>query len=100
MTDRHGCEEFILIGCECEKHHGMHMNIEHLVIKFIKDDGTTAKAGEMGNIVVTDLMNFAMPFVRYKVEDVGMPLDRTCSCGLGLPLMDKIAGRVANFLVS
>ena len=89
VTDRYGCEEVSLIGCECEKHHGMHMNIEHLVIEFIKDDGTTAKAGEPGNIVVTDLMNFAMPFVRYKVEDVGVPMDTMCSCGRGLPLMGK-----------
>lgn len=100
VTDRYGCEEVSLIGCECEKHDGMHMNIEHLVIEFIKDDGTTAKAGEAGNIVITDLMNFAMPFIRYKVEDVGTPMDTVCSCGRGLPLMRNITGRVADFLVT
>jgi phenylacetate-CoA ligase len=100
VTDRYGCEEVSLIGCECEKHNGMHMNIEHLVIEFIKDDGTIAQAGETGNIVVTDLMNFAMPFIRYKVEDVGVPMDTMCSCGRGLPLMGKVAGRVADFLVN
>ena len=99
VTDRYGCEEVSLIGCECEKHHGMHMNIEHLVIEFIKDDGTTAQAGEPGNIVVTDLMNFAMPFIRYKIEDVGVPIDTVCSCGRGLPLMGKVTGRVADFLM-
>ena len=99
VSDRYGCEEVSLIGCECEMHDGMHMNIEHLVIEFIKDDGTVAQAGEPGNIVVTDLMNFAMPFVRYQVEDVGVPLDRTCTCGRGLPLMGPVAGRVADFLV-
>lgn len=99
VTDRYGCEEVSLIGCECEKHSGMHMNIEHLVIEFIKNDGTVAQPGEPGNIVVTDLMNYAMPFVRYKVEDVGIPMDRMCSCGRGLPLMGKVAGRVADFLI-
>jgi phenylacetate-CoA ligase len=100
VTDRYGCEEVSLIGSECEMHDGMHMNIEHLVIEFLKDDGTPAKSGEPGNIVVTDLLNKAMPFVRYQVEDVGVPLNRTCSCGRGLPLMGKVAGRVADFLVS
>ena len=100
VTDRYGCEEVSLIGCECEQHNGMHMNIEHLVIEFIKDDGTCAKAGEPGNIVVTDLMNFAMPFIRYKVEDVGVPMDTMCSCGRGLPLMGKVVGRVADFLLN
>jgi len=99
VTDRYGCEEVSLIGCECEVHDGMHMNIEHLIIEFIKDDGSPASPGEIGNIVVTDLMNRAMPFVRYKVEDVGIPLDEICSCGRGLPLMGKVAGRVADFLL-
>jgi len=99
VTDRYGCEEVSLIGCECEVHDGMHINIEHLVIEFIKDDGSPASSGEPGNIVVTDLMNRAMPFVRYKVEDVGISRDEICSCGRGLPLMGKVAGRVADFLL-
>lgn len=99
VTDRYGCEEVSLIASECDKHEGMHMNIEHLVIEFIKADGSYAEPGEPGLIVVTDLMNKAMPFVRYKVEDVGVPLGGSCSCGRGLPLMEKIAGRVADFLI-
>ncbi|WP_419663480.1 putative adenylyltransferase [Desulfosarcina variabilis str. Montpellier] len=99
VTDRYGCEEVSLIGCECEHHDGMHMNIEHLIIEFIKEDGSIATAGEPGQIVVTDLMNKAMPFIRYKVEDIGVPLDRKCSCGRGLPLMKNVVGRVADFLV-
>jgi phenylacetate-CoA ligase len=99
VTDRYGCEEVSLIGCECERHDGMHMNVEHLVIEFIKEDGTAAVPGEPGHIVVTDLMNRAMPFIRYRVEDIGVPLDRKCPCGRGLPLMGKVAGRVADFLV-
>ena len=99
VTDRYGCEEVSLIGCECEKHKGMHLNIEHLFIEFIKDDGCHAESGEEGNIIITDLMNKAMPFIRYKVEDVGVPLNKECPCGRGLPLMDKVTGRVADFLI-
>ena len=99
VTDRYGCEEVSLIGCECEEHEGMHMNIEHLVIEFINDDGSDSLPDEPGKIVVTDLMNYAMPFVRYNVEDVGIPVDRACSCGRGLPLMGKVAGRIADFLL-
>jgi len=55
--------------------------------------------GEEGHIVVTDLMNRAMPFIRYKVEDVGIPTDRVCPCGRGLPLMERVSGRVADFLI-
>ncbi len=99
VTDRYGCEEVSLIASECERHEGMHLNIEHLYIEFVRDDGSPAASGEPGAIVVTDLMNRAMPFIRYRVEDVGVPTDRKCSCGRGLPLMESVTGRVADFLV-
>lgn len=99
VFDRYGCEEVSLIGAECEQHQGMHLNIEHLFVEFLKEDGSPASAGEPGRIIVTDLMNYAMPFVRYQVEDVGVPSDRTCACGRGLPLMEEVVGRVADFLI-
>lgn len=99
VTNRYGCEEVGLIACECEKHDGMHLNTDHLYIEFIKEDGMPAKAGEEGAIVITDLINHGMPFIRYRIEDVGVPTDRKCPCGRGLPLIEKVAGRVADFLV-
>src|SRR5207253_7378470 len=39
-----------------------------------------------------------MPFIRYRIEDVGVPSDRRCSCGRGLPLMERVTGRVADYL--
>ena len=99
VTDRYGCEEVSLIGCECEVHHGMHLNIEHLFIEFLREDGSWANPGEPGRIIVTDLMNKAMPLIRYQVEDVGVPSSRECPCGRGLPLMEHVVGRMADFLL-
>jgi phenylacetate-CoA ligase len=99
VTNRYGCEETGLIACECEKNEGLHLNIDHLYIEFLKDDGTQAMAGEEGKIVVTELFNRGMPLIRYRVEDVGVPTDRRCSCGRGLPLMKNVSGRTADFLL-
>lgn len=99
VTDRYGCEEVGLIACECERHQGMHLNIDHVYVEFLKDDGQQAGLGEEGRIVVTDLLNHGMPLIRYRVEDVGIPTDRACPCGRGLPIMEGVAGRVADFLV-
>ena len=99
VFDRYGCEEVSLIASECEEHHGMHLNIEHLYIEFIKDDGSYANPGEPGKIIVTDLMNHAMPFLRYQVEDIGVPIQGSCPCGRGLPLMKEVIGRTADFLI-
>lgn len=98
VNDRYGSEEVALIACECEQHQGMHLNIEHLFIEFLKPDGTDAQPGEEGAIVITDLLNHAMPFIRYRIEDVGVPSGRTCGCGRGLPLMERVTGRVADYL--
>jgi phenylacetate-CoA ligase len=99
VFDRYGCEEVSLIASECERHEGMHINIDHLYVEFLRDDGRYAGPGETGKIIVTDLTNRAMPFIRYQVEDVGVPSDKVCSCGRGLPLMESVTGRLADFLI-
>lgn len=98
VTDRYGCEEVGLIACECEQHQGLHLNVDHLAVEFLRDDGTEATAGEEANIVLTDLINRGMPLIRYQVEDMGVPSDRRCPCGRGLPLMERVIGRQADFL--
>lgn len=99
VFDRYGCEEVGLIGCECEKHSGMHINVDHLLVEFLRDDGSAAGSGEPAQVVVTDLLNKAMPLIRYRVEDVASFAARPCACGRTLPLMNRIAGRTADFLV-
>ncbi len=99
VFNRYGCEEVSLIACECEAHEGLHLNPNTLIVEFIRD-GRPAKPGEPGAIVVTDLSNYGMPFIRYKVGDVGIPSDRKCSCGRPLPLMERVEGRVADYVVT
>ena len=98
VTNRYGCEEVGLIGCECEQHNGMHLNTDHLYIEFLDDDNQPVPAGQPGKIILTDFNNKGMPLLRYQVEDIGIPSDRVCSCGRGLPIMEGLQGRVADFL--
>jgi phenylacetate-CoA ligase len=72
---------------------------ENLVVEFIKQNEHVS-AGELGEIVLTDLTNYGMPFIRYKIEDAGKPSDDTCSCGCGLPLMQSIEGRVPDMIIT
>ncbi len=99
VFNRYGCEEVGLIASECEEHNGMHINIDHLYVEFIKDDETHAKPGEYGYIVVTDLLNKGMPLIRYKVGDVGVVSSSVCKCGRGAPILEDLSGRVADFLI-
>lgn len=99
VFDRYGCEEVGLIGCECEWHAGMHINMDHVVVEFLRADGQPAAAGETAFVVVTDLINDVMPLIRYRVEDMAASMAGPCGCGRGLPMMDRVAGRVADFLI-
>ena len=99
VSNRYGCEEVGLIGSECEQHAGMHLNSDHVFVEFLDDDGRPVANGEEGNIVVTDLANHGMPLIRYALGDRGVPTDRRCSCGRSLPLMERVTGRVADFLI-
>jgi phenylacetate-CoA ligase len=98
VTDRYGCEEVGLIACECERHDGYHLNVDHLYVEFLDEAGSPAGPGEPAAIVVTDLINRGQPLIRYRVEDVGSWSSRRCACGRGLPLMESVSGRVADFL--
>ena len=100
VTNRYGCEEVSLIACECEVHNGLHTNCDGVYVEIIRSDGTSAEPGEPGAVVVTDLVNRAMPMIRYQIGDMAVLSDRTCSCGRGLPLLEKIEGRVADYVVT
>ena len=99
VTNRYGCEEVSLIACECERHRGLHVNADGVIVEVIKD-ARPAPPGSPGAIVVTDLANFAMPLIRYEVGDVGILSDRRCPCGRGLPILEALEGREADYVVT
>src|SRR5205814_3066490 len=53
-----------------------------------------------GHLLVTDLVNRAMPLVRYQIGDVVVPSDRVCKCGRGLPLIERVEGREADYVLT
>lgn len=84
---------------ECSEHNGYHLFAQLFVFEFVRE-GEQVAPGETGSILVTDLTNYAMPFIRYEVGDMGVPSDDICTCGRGLPLMTKLLGRTSQILVS
>lgn len=87
------------IASECEMHDKLHINTECLFIEFLRNE-KPIQFGEPGDITVTDLYNFGMPFIRYQIGDVGTPIEGMCECKRTLPLMDISAGRESDFLIS
>jgi phenylacetate-CoA ligase len=92
VSNRYGCEEVSLIAAECEQHTGLHVNADSVYVE--------APAGRPGGLIVTDLVNRAMPLIRYQIGDVATGAGRACACGRGLPLLDRIEGREADYVVT
>jgi len=99
IIDSYGCMEAGDIAWECpDEHTGYHINSDSVLVEFVKD-GESVAAGEEGEIVLTNLFNYAMPLIRYKIGDVGVPSDEQCTCGRTLPLMRLLKGRSDDFIV-
>jgi phenylacetate-CoA ligase len=96
--DCYASHEFGSIAWECQERKGYHINIDSLVVEFIKEGGW-AQPGESGELVITSLNSYAMPLIRYSIGDVGILSDKPCPCGRGLPLMSLMEGRVLDFLL-
>ena len=102
VFNRYGGTELGFVAHECGHHpdHKLHVNAEAVWLEFVVD-GRHALPGELGEAIVTDFTNRAMPLIRYQVGDVGAPAspDEACPCGRGLPLIDKIEGRINDLFV-
>lgn len=98
VYETYGSREVMLIGAECERREGLHLTAEHLLVEILDDDGRPTPTGEEGNVVVTDLFNYGMPFVRYANGDRALAGWGTCSCGRGLPLLRQVVGRRLDVL--
>ncbi|MFA5143021.1 MAG: phenylacetate--CoA ligase family protein [Candidatus Omnitrophota bacterium] len=98
VFNRYGCSEMMLVAAECGEHTGLHLNLDNIYIEFLKDN-IPVKEGELGEIVLTDMNNYGMPFIRYKIGDIGVPSGKTCACGRGLPLTERVEGRTMDILL-
>ncbi len=98
VFETYGSREFMLIGAECDRHAGLHLSMENLLVEILDDDGRPTPAGEEGNVVITDLFNYGMPFIRYVNGDRAVAGFSMCACGRGLPLLHKVVGRQLDTL--
>lgn len=100
VINRYGCEEVSLIASECRQGEGLHVNGECVYVELIDEQGRPCPPGKPGRVVVTDLHNRAMPMIRYEVGDMAVWAEKPCSCGRTLPLLARIEGRVADYVLT
>ena len=97
IVDCYASLEFGTIAYQCEA--GKLHVCEPCYLEIVADR-RAVDPGQMGEVVITSLDQFAMPFIRYKIDDMGVYESDPCPCGRGLPVLCEIVGRKSDFLVS
>ena len=96
----YGSREINNLAVECPSRLGLHVNALSRYIEIVDDEGKAAPPGVPGRILITDLTNYFMPFLRYEIEDIGSWTGAPCNCGRPFPLLAKIWGRSSDFIVT
>ncbi len=100
VFETYGCRETMLIATECDRHDGLHIMMENLVVEILAPDGTPARPGEVGEVVLTDLHNLGQPLIRYANGDlaIALPEQAPCGCGRAHPRLASVEGRQTETL--
>lgn len=96
VRETYGLTETGTLAVECPQGQGLHLTEDRHVVEVLDDEGDPVPEGEPGELVVTDLGNFAMPLLRYRTGDVGRLLPGTCPCGVAHRRLQLLEGRLVD----
>lgn len=101
IFNRYGSREFGAIAQEDKYHNGLRVNSDHVFIEILNEHGKECSQGELGELVITDLDNYGMPLIRYKIGDRAFWSEDQCYyTGMPFPLLGKIEGRSLDVVIT
>lgn len=96
VFDQYGSIEVPFLAAECTQKTGLHFFYDARHIEFLDNKEYPTMPDVPGNVVVTDLENFSFPIIRYVNGDIGSWSKQKCNCGINLPLINNIQGRISD----
>ncbi|MGE5862024.1 MAG: phenylacetate--CoA ligase family protein [Ignavibacteria bacterium] len=99
VIDIYGTWETGNIAYECSCRSGYHIAIDSVIMEFLKE-GKPVSRDDEGEITVTVLDNYSMPFIRYNLNDIASYSEQKCACGRTFPLFNQIKGRKNDYMIS
>jgi phenylacetate-CoA ligase len=95
--DVYAANEVGPIGWECPAQPGaLHLNDDVQITEILDEQGHPALPGEVGEVVVTQLLCLTQPLIRYRIGDIARLRPDLCRCGRGLRLMSPVLGRTQH----
>jgi phenylacetate-CoA ligase len=96
VFDTYGAHEANLLAWECAAGGGYHVCDDNVVVEILRD-GRPAAVGERGEVVITALHCYAMPFLRYRLGDLATRGPDPCPCGQPFSTLSAVQGRMHDY---
>ena len=90
VFNRYGCREVGDIAQERPGVNGLVVNSDRLYVEVVDDSGRPCPPGQTGGLLITDLDNYGMPLIRYRIGDSASWSDETAG---GFPVLAAVDGR-------
>jgi phenylacetate-CoA ligase len=98
FANMYGTSELGAVAASCGRSPGMHLFEDLFWVDVLRCQEPVAP-GEVGRLVITDLVNTAMPMIRYDVGDVGRLHLDPCPCGRKTARLE-VLGRVEEVIAA
>ncbi len=95
FLNEYGCTEAGIIGFDCQ-YGQMHLMANNIFLEIIKDGKPVLD--QEGEIYITELNTRTFPFIRYKLNDIGILSTSKCECGRNLPVIRISKGRIDSYI--
>jgi phenylacetate-CoA ligase len=96
VYDHYRSAEVPWMAGECTAHQGLHTFADVRVVEVVDEADRAVTAGQTGEVVATDLTNRVFPLIRYRLGDRTSPIAGMCPCGVTLPRIEPVSGRVSD----
>lgn len=95
VVNEYGASEVGIIAFENSKSEWIVSN-ENLFIEIVDDNDQPVNPGLPGRVLITDLFNKAMPFIRYEIGDIGVLSPEKSA---GYDVLTDLLGRTNDFAI-
>jgi phenylacetate-CoA ligase len=95
----YGMSEKVIMAPECEIDSRYHSFPEYGLTELVDDGGNPIDEGKRGELVGTSLLNYCMPFIRYRTGDTAILGKQECKCGRNHLIIEELIGRGSKDIV-
>jgi phenylacetate-CoA ligase len=99
VYERYGSRELGTMAADFPSRRGLNLFEPAYYFEVVDNEGKPVDSGEMGELVVTDFYNYAMPLIRYRTGDMVRLHDPGRVDGCSWKQLSSVGGRVVDLLV-